>query len=369
MPPEAAARVPETHFADTRVVDEARLQAFVEKAVGEFGAALSAACVSLGDRLGFFKAMAHAGALWPKELAAKTGTTERLVREWLVNQAASGNVLYDPSSGKFALPQEHALALADDASPYFVAGGYQIVTALVKAEERIADAFKNGGGMFWGEHDDGLFEGTERFFRPNYVANLVSSWIPALDGVEEKLKAGAVVADVGCGHGASTLLMARAFPKSRFFGFDNHAPSITHARRSADEAGLFTQATFEVAPAVSFPGHRYDLITYFDCLHDMGDPLGALRHAHEALAPEGTVLLVEPQAGEKVEENLNPVGLVYSGASVLCCAPNAIASGNVVLGTIATEAEFRRLATAAGFKRFRRAAQTPFNRVFELRIS
>ncbi len=352
---------------DTRVLDETKLQAFVEKAVGEFGVAMSAALVSLGDRLGLYKAMAHAGPLMPKELAAKTGTGERLVREWMVNQAASGNLEYDPSSGKYTLPQEHALALADDASPYFVAGGYQIVTALVKAEERIARAFQNGGGMFWGEHDHGLFEGTERFFRPNYVANLVSSWIPALDGVEEKLKAGAIVADVGCGHGASTILMARAFPKSRFFGFDNHAPSIGHARRSADEAGLFTQVTFEVSPAVSFPGHRYDLIAFFDCLHDMGDPLGALRHAHEALAAEGTVLLVEPQAGEKVEENLNPVGRVFSGASVLCCAPNAIASGNVVLGTIATEADFRKLAAAAGFTKFRRAAQTPFNRVFELR--
>lgn len=352
---------------ETRVIDETRLQAFVEKAVGDFGVAMSAALVSLGDRLGFFKAMAHAGPLSPAELAAKTGTGDRLVREWLVNQAASGNVEYDPASGKFTLPQEHALALADDASPYFVAGGYQIVTALVKAEERVASAFRNGGGMFWGEHDDGLFEGTERFFRPNYVANLVSSWIPALDGVEEKLKAGAIVADVGCGHGASTILMARAYPRSRFFGFDNHAPSIGHARRSADEAGLFTQATFEVAPAVSFPGHGYDLIAFFDCLHDMGDPLGALRHAHEALKPDGTVLLVEPQAGEKVEENLNPVGRVFSGASVLCCAPNAIASGNIVLGTIATEADFRKLATAAGFHRFRRAAQTPFNRVFELK--
>lgn len=358
---------PDARLTETRVIDETKLQAFVEKAVGEFGVAMSAALVSLGDRLGFFKAMAHAGPLSPKDLATKTGTSERLVREWLVNQAASGNLEYDASSGRFTLPQEHALALADDASPYFVAGGYQIVTALVKAEERIAASFRNGGGMFWGEHDDGLFEGTERFFRPNYVANLVSSWIPALDGVEEKLKAGAIVADVGCGHGASTILMARAFPKSRFFGFDNHAPSIGHARRSADEAGLFTQVTFEVAPAASFPGHRYDLITFFDCLHDMGDPLGALRHAHEALAPDGTVMLVEPQAGENVEENLNPVGRVFSGASVLCCAPNAIASGNIVLGTIATEGDFRKLATAAGFHRFRRAAQTPFNHVFELR--
>jgi SAM-dependent methyltransferase len=221
--------------------------------------------------------------------------------------------------------------------------------------------------MFWGEHDPGLFEGTERFFRPNYVQNLIGSWIPALDSAEEKLRSGAIVADVGCGHGASTVLMARAFPKSRFFGFDNHAPSIARARQSADEAGLFTQVTFEVAPAVSFPGHGYDLIAFFDCLHDMGDPVGALRHAHEAMAKDGTVLLVEPAAGEKIEENLNPIGRVYSGASVLCCAPNAIASGNVVLGTIASEADFRKVAKAAGFSKFRVAAATPLNRVFELR--
>lgn len=350
-----------------RVIDEEKMQAFVEKAVGEFGATLSTALVAMGDRLGFFKAMAHAGPMKPVDIARKTNTSERLVREWLVNQAASGNVEYDAAKGTFTLPVEHALALADDASPFFVAGGYQVVTAMVKAEGRIADAFRNGGGMFWGEHDPGLFEGTERFFRPNYVQNLVGSWIPALDGVEEKLKTGAIVADVGCGHGASTVLMARSYPKSRFFGFDNHAPSISRARKSADEAGLFTQVTYEVAPATSFPGHGYDLIAFFDCLHDMGDPVGALKHAHEAMAQDGTVMLVEPAAGEKVEENLNPIGRVYSGASVLCCAPNAIASGNVVLGTIASEADFRKVAKAAGFSKFRVAATTPLNRVFELR--
>lgn len=354
-------------MTETRVIDEAKVQAFVEKAVGEFGAALGTALVSLGDRLGLYKAMANAGPMTPVELARKTGTSERLVREWLVNQAAGGYVEYDAAHGKYELPMEHALALADDASPFFVGGGFQIVTAMLKAEARIADAFRNGGGMFWGEHDPALFEGTERFFRPNYVQNLVASWIPALDGVEEKLKAGGIVADVGCGHGASTILMARAYPRARFFGFDNHAPSIARARKAADEAGLFTQATFEVAPAVSFPGHRYDLIAFFDCLHDMGDPIGALKHAREAIAEDGTVLLVEPAAGEKVEENLNPVGRVYSGASVLCCSPNAIASGNLVLGTIAPESDFRKVAKAAGFSRFRKAAQTPFNRVFEIR--
>ena len=351
----------------TRVIDEAKMQAFVEKAVGEFGAALSTALVALGDRLGLYKAMAHAGPMKASDLARKTGTSERLLREWLVNQAASGNVEYDAATGKFTLPVEHALALADDASPFFVAGGYQVVTAMMKAEGRVAESFRNGGGMFWGEHDPGLYDGTERFFRPNYVQNLVSSWIPACDGLDEKLKAGAIVADVGCGHGASTILLARAYPRSRFFGFDNHAPSVSKARRAADDAGLFTQVTFEVAQATSFPGHGYDLIAFFDCLHDMGDPIGALKHAKEALGKEGTVLLVEPAAGEKVEENLNPVGRVYSGASVLCCSPNAIASGNVVLGTIASEGDFRKVAQAAGFGRFRRAAVTPLNRVFELR--
>ena len=249
-------------------------------------------------------------------------------------------------------------------------GGFQLITSLIRAEPRIADAFRTGAGMLWSEHDPGLFEGTERFFRPGYEQNLVQSWIPALDGVQPKLEAGAVVADVGCGHGASTVILAQAFPRSRFVGFDNHAPSIARARDAAITAAVNDRVEFNVAAADQYPapgGAGYDLIAFFDCLHDMGDPGGALRHAAETLAPDGTVLLVEPMAGEDVASNLNPVGRVYSGASVLTCTPNAIASGGQALGTLATEAKLRAVAAQAGLRHFRRAAETPFNRVFEAR--
>ena len=349
-------------------IDQQRLENFLGKAVSDFGAAVSAALVLIGDKLGLYKAMAHGGPLTSAELARRTGTTERYVREWLVNQAAGGYVDYDPTAGTYTLPHEHAIALADEKSPYFVGGGFQVITAMMKAENRIAQAFLSGDGMFWGEHDHNLFEGTERFFRPGYAAHLVASWIPALDGVKEKLERGAVVADVGCGHGASTIIMALAYPKSRFFGFDNHAPSINRAHRSAHEAGVADRVVFEIAGATTFPARAtYDLIAFFDCLHDFGDPIGAAKRAHETLAPDGTVLIVEPMAGESVQENLNPVGRVYSGASVLCCTPNAIASGQTVLGTLATEEQLRTAVEAGGFTRFRRATQTPFNRVFEAR--
>jgi SAM-dependent methyltransferase len=349
-------------------IDEAKLQAFLGKAVGDFGTAASAALVVIGDKLGLYRALADAGPLNSTELAQRTGTVERYVREWLVNQAAAGYLEYDPSSGRYILPPEHALALTDETSPFYVGGGYQVITAVMKAEPRIAEAFRTGAGMPWGAHDPGLFEGTERFFRPGYVANLVSSWIPALDGVEARLRAGATVADVGCGHGASTIVMARAYPQSRFFGFDNHAPSIAHARQAAAGAGVADRVIFEVAGATDFPGGDYDLIAYFDCLHDMGDPVGAIRQATSALAQDGTVLIVEPMAGERVEDNFNPVGVVYSAASVLCCTPNALSAGHgTALGTIATEAQLREVVTAGGLGRFRRATQTPFNRIFEAR--
>jgi SAM-dependent methyltransferase len=352
--------------ADTHTIDQQKMEAFLGKAVSDFGAAISAALVLIGDKLGLYKAMAHGGRLSSAELARRTGTMERYIREWLVNQAAAGYVEYDPATGTYSLPHEHAIALADEKSPFFVGGGFQVVTALMKAEPRIAQAFMSGEGMFWGEHDHDLFEGTERFFRPGYAAHLVGTWIPALDGVKQRLETGAAVADVGCGHGASTILMAQAYPKSRFFGFDNHAPSINKAHRSAHEAGVADRVVFEIAGATNFPERaKYDLMTFFDCLHDFGDPVGAAKRAHETIAPNGTVLIVEPMAGEKVEENLNPVGRVYSGASVLCCTPNAIASGQTHLGTLATEADLQKVMTAGGFTRFRRATQTPFNRVFE----
>lgn len=351
-----------------QTIDQAKLDAFLGKAVTDFGGAVSAALVLIGDKLGLYKAMAHGGPMTSAELARRTGTSERYIREWLVNQAAGGYVEYDAATKTFTLPHEHALALADEKSPFFVGGGFQVVTAMMKAESRITNAFMTGEGMFWGEHDPNLFEGTERFFRPGYAAHLVGSWIPALDEVKERLERGAMVADIGCGHGASTIIMALAYPKSKFWGFDNHAPSINRAHRGAHEAGVADRVIFEIAGATNFPERaKYDLIAFFDCLHDFGDPVGAAKRAYETLAPEGAAMIVEPMAAEAVEGNLNPVGRVYSGASVLCCTPNAIASGQTVLGTLATEADLRRVVTTGGFTRFRRAAETPFNRVFEAR--
>ncbi len=349
-------------------VDDEKLSAFVHKAVAEFGSTLSAALTVIGDKLGLYKALWAAGPLTSEELARQTGTVETYVRPWLVNQAASGVLAYDDKTKRYTLPPEHAMALADDTSPHFVLGGYQVVTAMIKAEERIQRAFRTGEGMLWGEHDHNLFEGTERFFRPGYAANLVSAWIPALSGVKEKLERGARVADVGCGHGASTVLMAEAYPKSLFWGFDNHAPSIVRARQAAITAQVADRVSFEVAAATTYAGGPYDLIAFFDCLHDLGDPAGALRRAAEKLAKDGSLLIVEPMAGENEADNFNPVGRVFSGASALCCTPNAVASGNTVLGTIATEAQFHALAKEAGFRRFRRATETPFNRIFEARL-
>jgi SAM-dependent methyltransferase len=350
------------------LIDQTKMEAFLHKAVNDFGAAVSAALVVIGDKLGLYKAMSHGGQMTPAELARRTGTHERYVREWLVNQAASGYVDYDPATQTYSLSHEHAMALADERSPFFVGGGFQVVTAMMKAEPRISQAFMEGHGMFWGEHDPGLFEGTERFFRPGYVAHLVTEWIPALEGVKERLERGGAVADVGCGHGASTIIMAQAFPRSRFYGFDNHAPSINRAHRLGHESGVADRVIFEIAGSTTFPlRERYDLIAFFDCLHDFGDPVGAIQRAREAIAPDGNVLIVEPMAGETVEANLNPVGRVYSGASVLCCTPNAMASGQTALGTLATEAALREVVNKGGFTRFRRAAETPFNRVFEAR--
>ena len=351
----------------TMTVDQEKLQAFVGKAVEEFGAAASAALVVIGDKLGLYRAMAGAGPLTVSELAVRTGTDERYLHPWLVNQAAGGYIAHDPATGRYWLPPEQAVALTDETSPYYVGGGFQVITAAMKAEPRISENFKTGEGLPWGEQDSGLFQGTERFFRPGYEANLVDTWIPALDGAQAKLEAGATVADIGCGHGIHTLIMAAAYPNSRFFGFDSHAPSIARARQLAAEAGLADRAIFDVASATDFPGGDYDLIAYFDCLHDMGDPDGALRHARRALKPDGHVLIVEPMAGERDADNFNPVGRIYSAASVLVCTPNALATGGEGLGTIATERDLRKVATAGGFSRFRRATETPFNRIFEAR--
>jgi SAM-dependent methyltransferase len=344
-------------------LNSAKLDAFIGKAVGDWGTLTSSALVAIGDKLGLYRALAEHGPLDSAELAARPGSTERYVRDWLVNQAAGGYLEYDPGTGRSTLPPEHAAALEA------VAGGYHLFLAALKAEPRISEAFRTGAGMLWGEHDAALFGGVERFFRPGYEQNLVQGWIPALDGTQDKLRAGAVVADVGCGHGASTIILARAFPRSKFVGFDNHAPSIERARQAAVEAGLTDRLSFEVASATEYPAplSGYDLIAFFDCLHDMGDPQGAIRHAANSLAEDGTVLLVEPMAGERTEDNFNPVGQVYSGASVLLCTPHALAEGGQAPGTIATERRLREVVAAGGLSRLRRATQTPFNRVFEAR--
>ncbi|HWO94682.1 MAG TPA: class I SAM-dependent methyltransferase, partial [Dehalococcoidia bacterium] len=322
----------------------------------------------IGDKLGLYKALHELGPATPGELAARTHTSERYLRHWLLNQAASGYITYSAATGKYSLSPEQAMVFADDDSPAAMAGGFGLMTSLVKDEARIAQALRTGGGLLWADHDEGLFLGTARFFKPGYVGNIVQNWIPALTGIEAKLVTGGMVVDVGCGHGTSTIIMAKAYPRSRFFGFDSHGPSIEAARRSAEEAGVADRVTFDVASAQNFPGRGYDLVTYFDCLHDMGDPEGAARHAHEALDADGSVMLVEPMAGETVEDNLNPVGRLFSAASVLVCTPHAIAEGGRALGTIATDAELRAVFNGAGFTRFHRAVETPTNRVFEARL-
>lgn len=350
----------------TQTIDEAKLNAFIGKAVGDFGATLNTAMVVIGDKLGLYRALAR-GPLTEAALAARTDTLPRYLHPWLVNQAAGGYLEYDPATETYTLPAEHALALADESSPAYVIGGFQMISGALRATPRVAEAFRAGGGVAWSEQDADLFEGVERFFRPGYRANLVQSWIPALDGVAAKLEAGASVADVGCGHGASTIIMAQAYPNSHFIGFDNHPASIEQARQAASEAGLGDRVRFAVADAAAFPGGDYDLICFFDCLHDMGDPWAAARHAHRMVADDGTLLIVEPMAGNTVAANLNPVGRIYAGASVLICTANAMATGGLGLGTIATDDELCAVLTAGGFTHFRRATETPLNRIFEAR--
>ncbi len=354
--------------ATARSIDQAKLDEFMGRFVGDLGAAMSAALVVIGDRLGLYRAMADGTPVSAEELAERTGTDPRYVREWLSNQAAGGYVSYDPAGEAFFLTPEQSLALAQEGSPAFVPGAFQVATALTKDEEKIADAFVGRHGVGWHEHHHDLFAGTERFFRPGYAANLVSGWIPALDGVEAKLRSGVRVADVGCGHGASTILMAQAFPGSRFVGFDYHEPSISRARRAAIEAGLDDRVSFEVASAKQYPGGGYDLVAMFDCLHDMGDPVGAAAHVLETLAPDGTWLIVEPYAGDRLEDNLGPVGRVFYGASTLVCTPaSRDQEVGLALGAQAGEARLREVVTAGGFTRFRRATETPFNLVLEAR--
>jgi SAM-dependent methyltransferase len=348
-------------------IDQAKLDEFLGRFVADLGAVFHAPAVVVGDKLGLYKALAAAGPSTPAELAGRTGTSERYVREWLRGQAAGGYVTYDPAADRFLLTEEQAFALADDTSPAFVPGAFQVATSAAKDEPRIAAAFRSGAGVGWDQHHADLWQGTERFFRPGYAANLVPSWIPALDGVEAKLAAGARVADVGCGHGASTILLAQAYPRSTFTGFDYHHGSIEWARKAAAEAGVSDRVSFEVATADAYPGGGYDLVAVFDALHDMGDPLAAAGHVRRTLAADGTFLLVEPAAGERLEDNLNPVGRIFYSASLFICVPNGLSQGGEALGSQVPEATWRELLAEAGFGRFRRAAETPFNRVFEAR--
>lgn len=354
--------------APTAPIDEHKLMSFVFRAVDEVGATLNAALVVMGDKLGLYRAMAGAGPLTPAEVAGRAGASERYVREWLNAQAAGGFVEYDAATATYSLPAEHAVALTDESSPAFLPGFFQVAVGSVLDVTHITDAARSGAGFGWGEHGPDVHEGCERFFRPGYHANLVGAWLPALDGVVAKLERGARVADIGCGHGASTILMAQAFPRSTFIGSDAHGGSIETARQRAAEAGVGERVTFDAAAAAVHPGDRYDLVTMFDCLHDMGDPVGAARHVRAILAAEGTWMIVEPAAGDRVEDNLNPVGRAYYGFSTLLCTPASLSQEvGLALGAQAGEERIRRVATEAGFSRFRRATETPFNIVYEAR--
>jgi len=353
---------------ETQSLDEAKLNQFVGRMLGDMGATMNAALILVGDKLGLYKALAAAGPSDAAALAKRTGTAERYVREWLSAQAAAGYLGYDAASGKFRLDAEQAMVFANEASPVFLAGFFQIAAAAFRDEPKITEAFKTGRGVGWHEHDGCLFCGTERFFRTSYNHHLVPSWLPALDGVTDKLARGAAVADIGCGHGASTIVMAKAFPKSRFHGFDYHAPSIEAARQAAAEAGVGERVSFAVAPAKTYPGNSYDLVCFFDCLHDMGDPTGAAAHVKETLAPDGTWMIVEPFAHDRLDANLNPVGAIYYAASTMICTPASLSQEvGLALGAQAGEARLRSVVRDGGFTRFRRAAETPFNLVLEAR--
>ena len=348
-------------------MNEDKLMDLVHQAVGDFGAMLTGALVVLGDRLDLYRHLAAAGRpLTSAELAAAAGCAERYVREWLNAQAASGYVTYQ--DGRYGLSAEQATAFTDESSPACVIGGFQAMLAATRAVDRLTAAFRTGEGLGWHEHHDDLFSGTERFFRPGYLANLTTSWIPALEGAEDKLRHGARVADVGCGHGSSTIIMARAYPNSTFTGFDYHAPSVEAARKAAAEAGLDDRVSFQVASAKDYPGTGYDLVSFFDCLHDMGDPAGAARHVLASLAPDGSWLIIEPFASDDTAGNLNPVGRLFYSVSTLVCTPASLAQEvGTALGAQAGETRLRDVATAAGFTRFRRATETPFNLVLEAR--
>jgi SAM-dependent methyltransferase len=348
-------------------VDTKKLEQFLGQFVNDLGATVHAGMVVIGDRLGLYKALA-AGPLTAAELAAITRTDERYVREWLASQAAGGYITYNAETHKFGMTEEQALTLANEEGPAYLPGAFELALGSLAAVPRITEAFRSGAGMGWGEHEDRVFHGCEKFFRPGYAANLVNSWIPALDGVQDKLARGAKVADVGCGKGASTILMAKAFPNSHIFGFDYHDKSIQEARESAKRQGVSDRVTFEVAKAKEFPGKDYDFAAVFDCLHDMGDPVGAAAHVRAALADDGSWMIVEPFANDDLQDNLNPVGRVHYSFSTLLCTPCSRSQEvGMCLGAQAGEKRIQKVVKSAGFSRFRRASQTPFNLVYEAR--
>jgi 2-polyprenyl-3-methyl-5-hydroxy-6-metoxy-1,4-benzoquinol methylase len=349
-------------------VNQDKLNEFMGRFAADFGATLHASTVIIGEKLGLYKAMAASGELSPSELAGKTGTAERYVREWLSAQAAAGYAMYNLKTGKYSLTPEQAFTLADEKSPVYLPGAFYISAALFRDEGKLLEAFKTGKGVGWHEHDADLFKGTEKFFRPGYAANIVSSWLPALDGVVPKLQRGGNVADVGCGHGSSTIIMAKAYPNSTFVGYDYHEKSIQEARRAAEREGVAGRVKFEVASAKSYPGKDFDLVAIFDALHDMGDPVGAAAHVRQSLKPDGTWMILEPYANEKVEENLNPVGRIFYSASTMICTPSSLAQEvGLALGAQAGDSRLREVVLQGGFTRFRRATETPFNRIFEAR--
>jgi 2-polyprenyl-3-methyl-5-hydroxy-6-metoxy-1,4-benzoquinol methylase len=349
-------------------VDGDKLMQFVFRAVEEVGATLNAALVVMGDKLGLYRALAGTGGLTPAELAERTGTAERYVREWLNAQAAGSFVRYDSDSGRYSLPPEQAVALTDTDSPAYLPGLFQTAIGSVIDSPEITEKARSGDGFGWHEHVHDVHEGCERFFRPGYNAHLVAEWLPALEDVVEKLERGALVADIGCGHGASTILMAQAYPNSTFVGSDYHEGSIETARERAKEAGVADRVSFQIAPAAAYAGAEYDLVTMFDCLHDIGDPVGAARHVHSTLKPDGTWMIVEPNAGDRVEDNLNPVGRAFYGFSTLLCTPASLSQEvGLALGAQAGEARIRDVVQTGGFTRFRRAAETPFNLVYAAR--
>jgi SAM-dependent methyltransferase len=348
-------------------VDEGKLEAFIGQAVTDMGAAMNGALVAIGGKLGIWKAMAGAGPMTTAEIAESSGVAERYVREWASAQAASGYLEYDADGETFTLTPEVAMAFADENSPVYLLGGYSLIGSVYKDRDELAERFRSGDGFGWHEHDPELFVGTEQFFRPGYRAHLVAEWIPALEGVDEKLKGGGKIADVGCGHGISTVLMAQAYPQATAHGFDYHDASIERAKKIA-AAEAVENAEFAVASAKDFRGEGYDLVCFFDCLHDMGDPVGALRHVREVIDDDGAVMLVEPFANDSLAENLNPVGRVYYAASTLVCTPSSLDQEvGLGLGAQAGEARLGKVAAEAGFTRFRRATETPFNLVLEAR--